>query len=329
MASLKAAIGLAAAMTLTAPAMALDEIKLGISWKAQVEMGGYYQAVNAGIYEKHGMKVTIYQGGPQVNQRQFLINGQRDFILEPSIYSALHYPREGIPMVAIAGIFQRSPQGLMAHPDNAEVRSLKDIAGKPVMVANSMRETYWYFLKTNYGFTDNQIRPYTFNLAPFLADKKAIQQVYATSEPYSVRSKAGFEPKVFLLSDFGYEDYAQMLVTSQKLVNEKPDLVQRFVNASIEGWYSILYGDPKPGYAGIQKDNPDQSQDLMDYARKSIKELKIIDDGDAKVMGIGAMTDARWAKLTKAATESGFFPTGKDYKQAYTLQFVNKKHGMR
>jgi len=326
---MKQAIAITAALALSTSAFALDEVRLGISWKAQVEMGGYYQAVNAGIYEKHGMKVTIFQGGPQVNQRQFLINGQRDFILEPSIYSALHYPREGIPMVAVAGIFQRSPQGLMAHPDNAEIRSLKDIAGKPVMVANSMRETYWYFLKTNYGFTDSQIRPYTFNLAPFLADKKAIQQVYATSEPHSVRTKAGFEPKVFLLSDFGYEDYAQMLVTSRKLVNEKPDLVQRFVNVSIEGWYSILYGDPKAGYAGIQKDNPDQTQDLMDYARRSIKELKIIDDGDAKTMGIGAMTDARWAKLTKAATDSGFFPTGKDYKQAYTLQFVNKKHGMK
>jgi NitT/TauT family transport system substrate-binding protein len=328
MAPLHAAIGLAAAMALATPAMAVDEIDLGISWKAQVEMGGYYQAVAAGIYEKHGLKVNIHQGGPQVNQRQFLINGKRDFILEPSIYSALHYPREGIPMVAVAGIFQRSPQGLMAHPDNAEIRSLKDIAGKPVMVANSMRETYWYFLKTNFGFTDNQIRPYTFNLAPFLADKKAIQQVYATSEPYSVRTKAGFEPKVFLLSDAGYEDYAQMLVTSQKLVKEKPDVVQRFVNASIEGWYSLLYGDPKPAFAGIQRDNPDQTEDLMEFARKALQDLKIIDDGEARTMGIGAMTDARWARLTKAATDSGFFPAGKDYKAAYTLRFVNKKHGM-
>jgi NitT/TauT family transport system substrate-binding protein len=316
------------AIALSTPALALDEVALGISWKAQVEMGGYYQAVATGIYEKHGLKVTIFQGGPQVNQRQFLINGKRDFILEPSIYSALHYPREGIPMVAVAGIFQRSPQGLMAHPDNAEIKSLSDIAGKPVMVANSMRETYWYFLKTKYGFTDNQIRPYTFNLAPFLADKKAIQQVYATSEPYSVRTNAGFEPKVFLLSDSGYEDYAQMLVTSQKLVREKPELVQRFVNASIEGWYSLLYGDPTPAFAGIKRDNPDQTQDLMEFARKAVKDLKIIDDGDAKTMGIGAMTDARWERVTKAATDSGFFPAGKDYKAAYTLQFVNKKHGM-
>jgi NitT/TauT family transport system substrate-binding protein len=316
------------AIALATPALALDEIALGISWKAQVEMGGYYQAVATGIYEKNGLKVTIFQGGPQVNQRQFLINGKRDFILEPSIYSALHYPREGIPMVAVAGIFQRSPQGLMAHPDNPEIKTLSDIAGKPVMVANSMRETYWYFLKTKYGFTDNQIRPYTFNLAPFLADKKAIQQVYATSEPYSVRTNAGFEPKVFLLSDFGYEDYAQMLVTSQKLVREKPDLVQRFVNASIEGWYSLLYGDPTPAFAGIKRDNPDQTQDLMEFARKAVKDLKIIDDGDAKTMGIGAMTDARWERVTKAATDSGFFPTGKDYKAAYTLRFVNKKHGM-
>ena len=325
---LTACASLALGVLLAAPAAALDQINLGISWKAQTEMGGYYQALATGIYEKHGIKVTIFQGGPQVNQRQFLINGQRDVILEPSIYSALHYPREGIPMVAVAGIFQRSPQGLMAHPDNADIKSLSDIVGKPVMVANSMRETYWYFLKTKYGFNDNQIRPYTFNLGPFLADKKAIQQVYATSEPYSVRSVAGFTPKVFLLSDFGYEDYAQMLVTSQKLVREKPDLVQRFVNASIEGWYSLLYGDPAPGFALIKRDNPDQTQDLMEFARSALKDLKIIDDGDARTAGIGAMTAGRWERVTKLATDSGFFPAGKDYKTAYNLGFVNKKHGM-
>ena len=319
---------LTAAVAMAAPALAADEIALGISWKAQVEMGGYYQALATGIYEKHGLKVTIFQGGPQVNQRQFLINGRRDFILEPSIYSALSYPREGIPMVAVAGIFQRSPQGLMAHPDNAEIKSLADIAGKPVMVANSMRETYWYYLKSKYGFTDGQIRPYTFNLGPFLADKKAIQQVYATSEPYVVRTKAGFEPKVFLLSDFGYEDYAQMLVTPQKLAREKPELVQRFVNASIEGWYSLLYGDPTPGFALIKRDNPEQTQDLMEFARKALRDLKIIDDGDARTLGIGAMTEARWQRVTQLATDSGFFPAGKEHKSAYTLQFVNKKHGM-
>src|SRR5262249_12829132 len=99
---------LLALFAIAGPAGAIDELRLGTSWKAQVEMGGYYQAVAAGIYEKHGIKVTIFQGGPQVNQRQFLINGQRDFILEPSIYSALHYPREGIPMIAVAGMFQRS-----------------------------------------------------------------------------------------------------------------------------------------------------------------------------------------------------------------------------
>jgi len=318
---------LAAAAT-SAPLWAGDEINLGLSWRAQIEQGGYFQAVATGIYEKYGIKVNMFQGGPQVNQRQFLINGQRDFILESSIYSVLHYPREGIPMVAVAGIFQRSPTCFMVHPDNADIKTLKDIAGQPVLVSNSMRETYWYFLKSRYGFTDGQIRPYTFNMGPFLADKKAIQQCYVTSEPYSVRQKAGFTPKVFVLSDFGYEDYAQMLVTSQKLVREKPDLVRRFVDASLEGWYSVLYGNPAPAYALIRKDNPDMTQDLMEFSYKTLKEMEIIDEGDAKAMGIGAMTDARWASVTKAATDSGVFPTGKDYKAAYTLQFVNKKHGM-
>jgi ABC-type nitrate/sulfonate/bicarbonate transport system substrate-binding protein len=103
---------------------------------------------------------------------------------------------------------------------------------------------------------DDQIRTYTFNLSPFLANKKAIQEGYLTSEPYTLQ-KAGAKPVVHILADHGFDSYSTTIECQRRLVETRPDLVQRFVDASIEGWYSYLYGDP----AGQRSDQGGQPGD--------------------------------------------------------------------
>jgi NitT/TauT family transport system substrate-binding protein len=205
--------------------------------------------------------------------------------------------------------------------------ALAALKGKPIMISTDTRAGWWLFLKAKFGYSDDQIRPYTFNVAPFLVDKNAVQQGYLTSEPYLIQQQHA-TPVVFLLADAGYSSYGSLIQTSRKLVEENPDLVQRFVDASIEGWYSYLYGDPSPANALIKRDNPEMTDDLLAYARSKIKEHGIVDSGDAETGGIGAMSDARWRDFLKVMADQGLYAQDIDYKRAYTAQFVNKRVGM-
>jgi len=326
LARLALVLGLVAVLGVS-PSIAEDKVSLGTNWKAQAEHGGFYQAVATGIYKKHGLDVTIRMGGPQINHPQLLAAGAIDFNIGSSSFGALNYVKNGIPMVSVAAIFQKDPQVLMAHPGQGN-DTLAAMKGKPILIGAGSRATFWNFLKARYGYTDDQIRPYTFNMAPFLADKSAIQQAYATSEPYSVE-KAGVKPLVHLLADAGYNSYSCLIETSWKLVHDKPDLVQRFVDASIEGWYSYLNGDPAPGNALIKRDNPEMTDDLIAYSIAALKKYGIVDSGDAKTLGIGAMTDARWKDFAATMIGIGLYPRDLDLAKAYTLAFVNRKVGMK
>jgi len=303
-----------------------DKVRFGTDWKAEAEHGGYYQALATGIYTRHGLDVTLRPGGPAVNHAQLLAAGVLDFNIASNSFLPLNFANEKIPMVAVAALFQKDPSVLIAHP-NVGNDSFAALKGKPIMISSDTRVGSWLFLKEKFGYTDDQIRPYNFSVAPFLADPNAVQQGYLTSEPFSIEQQ-GIHPVVLLLADAGYSSYGSLIQTSDKLVHDKPDLVQRFVNASIEGWYSYLYGDPAPGNALIKKDNPDMSDALIAYGIGKIKQYGIVDSGDSKVSGIGAMTDARWHDFFDTMARAGLYPKTLDYKQAFTLQFVNKKIGM-
>lgn len=299
----------------------LDKVSYGTNWYAQAEHGGFYQAVATGIYQAHGLEVTIKMGGPQVNGTQLLMGGAVDFFMGYGS-DAIKAVQEGIPKVTVAAIFQKDPQVLIAHPD-VGVKTLADLQGKPILVSASSTTTYWPFLKAKFGFTDDQKRPYNFNIGPFLADKTIAQQGYVSSEPYKIKMEGKIEPVVLLLADYGYTPYATTIETKAELVEKNPDLVQRFVDASIKGWYSYLE-NPDPGNALIKKDNPEMTDDLLVNGLAKIKEYGLVVSGEAKTQGIGAMSDARWAEFFELMSKQGLFKPETEYKKAYSLQFVNK-----
>ena len=275
------------------PVAAADHVTFGLDWKAEAEYGGYYQAQATGIYARHGLDVTIEQGGPQVNHTQLLIAGRLDFNITSNALLALNFVRQDVPFRAVAAFFQKDPSVLIAHAGQGN-DSFDALKGKPIMIGADTRAGWWNFLKARFGYTDAQIRPYTFNLQPFMASKGAIQEGFLGSEPFSIKEATGETPVVLLIADAGYGGYASLIGTSDKLIAEKPDLVQRFVDASTEGWYSYLYGDPSPANAAIKKANPEMTDALIAYGRASMKEHGVVDSGDALKDGIGAMTDARW-----------------------------------
>ncbi|CAN7486241.1 ABC transporter substrate-binding protein [Phenylobacterium sp. LjRoot164] len=296
-------------------------IRFATDWRAQAEQGGFYQAVATGEYAKRGLDVQIVQGGPGVNVPQLLASGAVEAGMGSNSFIVMNLAKEKIPVKAVAAMMQKDPQVLIAHPDQG-LEKIADLKGRPILLSDASVTAFWVWLKSKYGFTDDQVRKYTFNAAPFLADNRVVQQGYVTSEPYTIEKQAGLKPKVFLLADEGYPGYATMVLVPDSLIAKNPAAVKAFVEGSAAGWKSYLYGDAAPGDALIRKDNPEMTQDVLDQAREKLKSYGIVDSGDAQAGGVGVMTDARWAEFFNVASSQGVYPKDMDYKSAYTLQFV-------
>ena len=317
---------LAACLLAVTRAYAADKVTFGLDWVAEPEYGGYYQALTTGIYKKYGIDVTIVQGGPQVNNAQLLVAGKLTFDITSNSFLALNFVQQNIPYVAVAAGFQKDPDILMTHAGMGN-DTFAELKGKRIAVSSGTRASWWLYLKAKYGYSDSQLKSYGFSLVPFLTDPNAIQEAYVTSEPYLVEQQTGKKPVVLMISDAGFDGYASLIATSEKLVKNDPGLVQRFVDASMEGWYSFLYGDPSPAFAAILKANPDMTPGLLHYGYSQLKERGILDSGDAKNLGLGAMTDARWKSFFEQMAATGLYDKDLDYNAGYTLQFVDKGFG--
>lgn len=322
--------GLVLALGLARPAVAepvLDKVSFGTNWVAEGEHGGFFQALADGTYKKYGLDVTIVPGGPNVNNRALLVAGKLDFFMSANTLQSFDAVANKVPVVAVAAIFQKDPQVLLAHPE-AKVAKLEDLKPLTLFVSKEGIVSYFQWLKSEYGFSEAKVKPYTFNAQPFLADKKSAMQGYVTSEPFAVEKQAGFRPTVILLADAGFNAYSTLIETRRDLVENKQDLVQRFVDASIIGWYTYLYGDNTAGNAMIKKLNPDMTDDLLAYSVSKMKAYGIVDSGDALRDGIGAMNDARYASFFDKMVRASAVRRDIDFRKAYTLQFVNKGVGL-
>lgn len=304
----------------TAQAQAIEPFTYMTNWFAQAEHGGFYQAVAQGIYKKHGLDVTIKMGGPQVNITQMMAAGQADCIMGSSDIQMMQTREGGVPVVNVAAFFQKDPQVLIAHED---VKKFEDLKGKTILIGAQANRGYWPWLKTKFGLTDEQTRPYTFNIQPFVADKNTAQQGYLTSEPYAIQ-KAGVKGTVLMFSDFGFPAYATTVSCMEKTLKDRNKQVAAFVKASAEGWKSYL-ADPAPANALIKKDNPNMTDDQLTYSVGKLKEMGMVTGGDAATMGIGVITDVR-AKASYDFLVSAKLldPTKVELSKTYTTSFVNE-----
>ena len=307
--------GLVGAMP-AALAQATQKVVFLTNWYAQAEHGGFYQAVAEGTYRKHGLDVEVRMGGPQVNVVQLLLAGQADLVMGYDLQT-IKLVEQGLPVVTVGATFQKDPAALIAHPD---VKALPDLKTRTLLIGQASETTFWPWLKARYGFTEAQKRPYAFSVQQFLVDKNVAQQGYATSEPYSIE-KAGVKPVVFLLADAGYPPYAQTIVITEKTAREKGDMVRAFLQATAEGWVSYLK-NPAPGNALIKKANPQMEDDLIAYGVRKMQEFGLVTAGDARTLGVLAMTDARWKQTFDFMASAGLVKPDMDYTKAYTLELL-------
>ncbi len=268
---------------------ALDKVSFGTNWVAEAEHGGFFQAVADGTYKKYGLDVTIVPGGPNDNNRMLLIAGKIDFFMAANTLMSFDAVANNVPVVTVAAIFQKDPQVLLTHPES-KITKLEELKPLTLFVSKEGISSYFQWLKSEYGFSEEKVRPYTFNPQPFLANKQSAMQGYVTSEPYAIEKSAGFKPGIILLADYGFNTYSTLIETRGELIDKKPDLVQRFVDASLVGWYHYLYGDNTAANAMIRKLNPEMTDELIAYSIARMKEYGIVDSGDTLHDGIGAMT---------------------------------------
>ena len=325
--SLLAALAAASAGLAPAAAQTLDKVAFGTNWVAEGEHGGFYQALADGTYRKYGLDVTIVPGGPNANNRILLAAGKIDFYLSANTLQGFDAVEQNVPTIEVAALFQKDPQVFIAHPDHG-IEKFADLKTLTLFVSKEGMATYYQWLKADYGFTDRQAKPYTFNPQPFLADKNSAMQGYVTSEPFAIEREAKFKPKIFLLADQGFSAYSTLIETRRELVDKKPDLVQRFVDASIIGWMNYIYGDNRPANAAIRKANAEMSDELLAYSVAKMKDYGIVDSGDALALGVGVMTDVHMRDFFDKMVRAGVVKAGLDYRKSYTLQFVGKKVGL-
>ena len=300
------------------PALAQEKFVYMTNWFAEAEHGGFYQAIATGIYKKAGLDVTVKMGGPQVNILQLMAAGQADCVMGSSDLQMIQTRESGVPVVTVAAFFQKDPQVLIAHDD---VKSFEEMKGKTILIGAGARQGYWPWLKAKYGLTDEQTRPYTFNVQPFVADKNLVQQGYVTSEPYAIE-KAGVKAKAFLFGDFGFPAYATTVSCMDKTVKDRKAAVAAFVKASAEGWKSYL-ADPAPGNALIKKDNPAMTDDQLAYSVAKLKETGLVGGGDAARLGIGVMTEPRLkASYDFLVSAKLIDPAKVELSKTYTTEFV-------
>ena len=307
--------------------IAQDKVSFGTNWRAQGGHGGFYQALADGTYKKFGLEVDIVQGGPQVNNRPLLSAGKLDFLMTGNLLHSFDNVKNGIPTIVVASFFQRDPQVLIAH--EGSYKNFADLKNaKTVLIAKDGQFSFWQWLKSEHGFRDEQLKPYNFSLAQFLQDKMVVQQGYASSEPISAAAQ-GAKVQVFLLADQGWNTLSTTVETRTDVVRNKPDVVKRFVEASIIGWYNFIYGDRKPANELIRKANPDITDENINDEVKKFMELNIIDSGDALTKGIGAIDAARVKMFYDKMVKAGLYKAGEvDLSKVATDQFVNKGVGL-
>ncbi|MFT3819626.1 MAG: ABC transporter substrate-binding protein [Rubrivivax sp.] len=309
-----------AALTAAAAAQAPEKFTFITNWYAQAEHGGFYQALATGLYQKEGLDVSIRMGGPQVNGLQLLAAGQGDCWMGVDVQT-LKAREQGVPVVTVAAAFQKDPSVMIGHPE--VVKKLEDLKGKTILLGTDSHTNYWPWLRGAYGLSDNQVRPYTFNIQPFVADKNVVQQGYLTSEPYSIEKEAKFKPTVLLLSDFGWPPYATTVVCLERTLQQRPKAVAAFVKASMEGWKNYLGGNPAPANALIKKDNPAMSDELIAQATALLKSTGMVTGGDAARLGIGIVTDERMQRTYEMMVANKLLDPAKvELKKTYTTDFV-------
>jgi NitT/TauT family transport system substrate-binding protein len=319
-------LGISAAVTvlvLTAgAARAADKIVFGLNWIPQAEMCGFFQARETALYSAAGLDVDLVPGGSGMNMAQLVAAGKYDLAMGSAL-TTLAMRKEDIPGVTVAAMLQKSPSTFVSHPGQG-ISKLEDLKGRPVEVSNFGRAYQWAWARAEFGYDDSQLRPYVYNPSAFVANPALSRQGYVTEDSFFLGKALGAEPVVMLLADRGYPDYATTVFGLAATLASRHDAIARFVATTARGFAECVNGDPSKAIGAIAAASAEQTPELSKFKLTQMKRYDMVTGGDAKTLGVGAMTDERWANIFKVMSGLNVYPKDLDYKSAYSLEFTNK-----
>ncbi len=314
---------LLAALALLSPARAQDAAKrdkvtVVLNWFPEAEHGGYYAALVHKYYEEAGLDVEILPGGVDVQVLPMVAMNRVTFGVENADQLLLARASQA-PVVAVAAPIQVSPRCILVH-EGSGIAKFEDL--RDMTLAMSPRAAFSDWLRRKYPLKGVKFVPYPGNVSQFVVDPNYGCQGYNISEPFVARSK-GAKPRVMMVADTGYNPYTSMIVASEKTLSEKPEVVARFVAASMKGWEKYL-AEPAETHAFINRLNPEMGMDILDFGAKELQSMCLNDD--SKSLGMGAMTAERWTTLVSQLEEiEAIKPGAVKAEQAWTADYLPKR----
>jgi len=299
---------------------ALVKVRFQTDWFPQPEHGGYYQALARGYYAAEGLDVEILPGGPNAQVMSSVAVGRADLGMTNGDDVIVAVAR-GVPIQMVAAEMQRDAQGIMYHAEHP-LRDLHDLQGKTVMAGDG--STWIQVVHQKMGIAFN-LTPLVGDLARFMNDPGFIQQCFVTNEPYFARQR-GADVGALLIANDTYEPY-RVMFTGRAFLAQHPDLVAKFVRASVRGWVEYLTGDPAAGNQLLKAKRSDLSPEFMAYSIKAMNDYKLVAGDPAKGEFTGQLTEARLRKQIALLQEIGVLDKPVAVTDVATFEFIPKPAG--
>lgn len=293
------------------------QVSHGINFFAQTSQGGFWAALKDGEYAKLNLEVTMRQGNPQISPVTMVASGQHDFN-QQTMDTILLSRAQGIPLVALMTPFSDTPLGIMYHAANP-LKDFGDLKGR-IAYLGFTSNWYRYIVKKFQLDGKFDVRNFTGQIGPFLADKTSVTQCFISSEPI-VAKKQGFDVGYLRVADSGYNPYTNLLFTSEKLIQDRPDVVQAVVTAGLKGWYSFIN---KPGdyLPFLKQQNPDYDLDLAAEGQKV--EATLYTGKTFDKAKFGQITLERVKTIHDQMRDVGVLEKDVDVTKAFAPQFLEK-----
>lgn len=299
-------------------ATGLVKIKFQTDWFPQPEHGGYYQALARGFYVEEGLDVEILPGGPNAQVMATVATGRVDLGMTNGDDVIVAVAR-GVPIKMIGAEMQRDPQGILFHNENP-LHDLRDLQGRTLMAGAG--STWLEVVRQKLGVKFNHL-PLMGDLARFMNDKTLVQQCFVTNEPFFARQR-GADAGALLIASDAYEPYRVMFASNDYL-EKNPEIVAKFVRASVRGWEDYLTGDPAPGNALIIEKRDDLTPEFMAYSIKAMNDYQLVAGDPAKGEYVGRLTIARLQKQIALLQEVGVLDKPVSVADVAALEFVPKQ----
>ncbi len=293
----------------------LTPVRLQLDWYPQPEHGGFYAAQMLGYYKAEGLDVTIVPLPQYGSVAQLVASGRGDVGLGSSD-QILEWNSNGLPLVAVAATMQHDPQAVMVHK-NSSIRDFKDLEGHTI--AAQTGATWLKYVITRYDLHQVRQIPSTLSIANFLADPGYVQQIFITSEPFFAK-QAGAEVRTLLISSSGYDPY-RVQFTTRDFAAQHPDVVEKFVRASVRGWQEYLR-NPEPTNAYLLKLNPALNPAQETYTAQALRDGGFIAGANPAGAQTGRMTAERWKASYDQLKSLGILSGPLDPGSTYSLKFV-------